>query len=48
MDFHPYDTGLVPQVLSFVQEYQNHIVNRGRLPGSRVVFPGQGACGGRR
>ena len=28
MDFHPYDTGLVPQVLSFVQEYQNHIPER--------------------
>lgn len=25
IDFHPYDTGLVPQVLSLVQEYQNHI-----------------------
>ncbi len=28
MDFHPHDTGLVPQVLSFVQEYQNHIPER--------------------
>ena len=25
IDFHPYDTGLVPQVLSLVQEYQNRI-----------------------
>lgn len=25
IDFHPYDTDLAPQVLSLVQEYQNHI-----------------------
>lgn len=25
IDFHPYDTGLAPQVLSLVQEYQEHI-----------------------
>lgn len=25
IDFHPYDTGLAPQVMSLVQEYQNHI-----------------------
>ncbi len=28
MDFHPYDTGLAPQVLSLVQGYQNRISQR--------------------